>query len=315
MPAPVRAMVADIDSGQVLGASRQLTLIGDAMLRLAEEATSQPAALPSLLRELVEHFVTTRGASSQAIINGLHLMADAGLAADADPDEIPVRLIDGVHAFRKTLAQWLEDLKVHGTALLPTTSTVLAYDYSSSVAALIRAAVAAGADLTVVIPEARSLNGGQRYLPELTQLPIRIRLIPDAAICWALRDTDCILVGAETMSLEGGCYNTIGTELLAHLAKQAGTPFHVVSILLKVDRSTEGNALRPIPLRDFPQEIDRDGAPNSPADMDFSFPDLDYTPPSRVTSIATERGILTPEEFRQVAAIPAPLLQQHEPSG
>jgi len=133
---------------------------------------------------------------------------------------------------------------------------------------------------------------------------VRVRLIPDAAIAWALRDTERILVGAETLSLEGGCYNTIGTELVARLAKQTETPFHVVSILLKIDRSAEGNGNRPIPLLDFAQNAGRDWKLPDSANLDFSFPDLDYTPPYLVTSVATEQGILTPEEFSHVAARP-----------
>ncbi len=305
LPVGVRRLIVDIDSGKVLGASRQLGMIGDAMICLAQEYAGPPAGLSVLLGELVEHLVATRGASSQAITNGLHLMSGAALDRSADEAGAAPRILDGVHAFRTMLAGWLDDLQTHGAALLPKTGTVLAYDYSSSVAALLRGAAASGADLTVVIPEARSLNGGQKYLQEMARLPVRVRLIPDAAISWALRETDSILVGAETMSLEGGCYNTIGTELLARLAAQTGTPFHVISILLKVDRSAPTGGHRAIPLLDFAHVAGWDGTPTGAANVDCSFPDLDYTAPHLITSIATERGVLTPDEFGHAAEAPA----------
>ncbi len=297
LPEGARRLIGQVDSGQVLGASRQLKVIGDALISLAERPTGPPGEFRNLVRDLVEYLVVTRGTSSYAITNGLHLMADAALTASGDDLAIASLVKDAVHHFRTTLAQWLVQLEAHGATLLPTTGKVLIYDYSSSVSALVHNAAAEGAQLTAVIPEARSLAGGQHYLDDFLSIPIHLRLIPDAAICWALRQVDLVLVGAETLSMEGGCFNTIGTELLARLATQAGIPFHVVSLLLKVDRSIGSDGERTIAMLDFAKTVNLGRLP-AEADLDCSFPDLDYTPPELITGVVTELGILTPAQLR-----------------
>jgi len=169
------------------------------------------------------------------------------------------------------------------------------------VAGLVRAMAGAGQSLTVVLPEARSLDGGRKYLRDFHGLSLQLHVIPDAAISWALRNTDVVLVGCETLTLEGGCYNTIGTEFAARVAAQEGVPVHVVSILLKTDLAniTEGN--RAVRLLDFSHYLSWTGWRKELMRSSFSFPDLDYTPPYLLTSLIAERGVLDPGEVGRAA--------------
>lgn len=305
LPPHTAELIAQVDSGQVLGASRQLQLIGDALVSLAHEKLDEPT-LPSILHDLVDHLVETRGASSQAIVNGLRLMAGPALAAGDDHRHIANCIITGVTAFTPTLQSWLRAVDTHGTILLRGARTVLAYDYSSSVASLISTAAGDNPDLTVVIPEARSLDGGRKYLRDWSGLRLRLHIVPDAAISWALRDCDLMLAGSETLTMDGGCYNTIGTEFAARVAAQHGIPVYVVSILLKTDTTLGADEQRPVPLLDFSAQLSWDDPAADPTWYQFDFPDLDYTPPELITGLITERGILKPSELR--AAVPAALL-------
>ncbi|MDQ2739539.1 MAG: hypothetical protein M3Y35_13190, partial [Actinomycetota bacterium] len=141
---------------------------------------------------------------------------------------------------------------------------------------------------------------------------ILVDLVPDSAIGWALQHCDVALAGAETLSAEGGCYNTIGTAITAHEANLRQVPFHVLSILLKTHTGTSG-AERPIPMLDFLSLPHPAGTPQGSPRVTLrgSFPDLDYTAPAAITSIVTERGCLNPEE---VAAAARAVLHDPEPA-
>ncbi len=298
LPPRAARLIGQLDSGEVLGASRQLHLIGEALIALTEDYHGRQPALPFVVNNLIDHLVATRGASSQAIPNGLRLMLGTEMRDIKEPGELRHMIVTGVDAFRQKLGQWLRDVEHHGVSLLRTAQCVLVYDYSSSVAALVREAARPDLDLTVVIPEARSLDGGRKYLDDWEGLPLRMHMIPDAAIAWALRDADIVLVGAETLTLEGGCYNTIGTNLVARIAAQEGVPFYVASILLKADPTGGIGAGRAVPMLNFLHSFSWDESSPASTTVNFSFPDLDYTPPTLVTGLATELGVLKPSDLR-----------------
>lgn len=165
--------------------------------------------------------------------------------------------------------------------------------------------------MTVFLPEARSLGGGSKYLADWQNLGITAHLIPDAALGWALGQCDVALVGAETLSGEGGCYNTIGSALTAHEAHRRHVPFYVLSVLLKTDPHTLGGE-RPIPALDFASGSFLPTVPTMHGvEIRGGFPDLDYTPPSAITGVVTEHGTLDP---RRVAAAASPLVGHGVPA-
>ena len=61
----------DVNEQRVLGASSHIRIIGDIFLSIAENGADDP--LP-LLRGIADHFIATRGESSQAITNAIGLM-------------------------------------------------------------------------------------------------------------------------------------------------------------------------------------------------------------------------------------------------
>lgn len=303
LPPTVADLLTGIDRGEVLGASRQLVVLGDALLGIAAARRTDPTRLRQDVARLLEHVTRTRGASSHAVVNGMALMTRGLLVLDDDADSaaLGAELTAAVEDFRTGLARWLEDLRRHGVRVLSGSDVVLAYDYSSTVAQVL-ADVAAGRDgLRVFVPEARSLDGGLKYLPDWRGLGLTVHLIPDSAVGWAVASCDAVVVGAETLSAEGGCYNTVGTATTAREAKRIGVPVHVLSVLLKTDLGSAG-AARPIPSLDF---LDRVGTcatdDGSGLTLRGDFPDLDYTPPQDIADVVTEAGVLPPAQVRAAA--------------
>ena len=287
-----------VDSGEVLGATRQLMVLGDCLVALARAGARQPD-LHSAVTSLVQHIEQTRGESSQAVINGIQIMA-APTLNPAD-DNLAVSIESAVASFREALNGWVSGLRAHATNVLAPHTRFLAYDYSSTVSSVLADLSRAGRDITIFVPEARSLGGGAKYLADWQDLGITAHLIPDAALGWALQQSDVALVGAETLSAEGGCYNTIGTALTAHEAQRLRVPFYVLTILLKTDHRTCGGG-RPIPSLDFTSIASLPVQPrNRGIKIRGAFPDLDYTPPTMITAVITEQGSLRASDVDETA--------------
>lgn len=287
-----------IDSGEVLGATRQLALLGDCLVALAQSRASN-LDLRIAATSLVQHIAKTRGESSQAVINGLRIMAAPTL--DLADGNLAASLESAVDRFRESLQSWVLDLRAHATKVLTPFTNFLAYDYSSTVSSVLAdLSRAADANLTVFVPEARSLGGGAKYLTDWQDLGITAHLIPDAALGWALEQCDVALAGAETLSLEGGCYNTIGTALTAREAQRSHVPFYVLSILLKADFQTPAGE-RPIPTLDFTSSTFLPTPITQGLKVLGTFPDLDYTPPTLITAAITEQGSLRPRDIAGAA--------------
>jgi translation initiation factor 2B subunit (eIF-2B alpha/beta/delta family) len=302
LPDDVGRLVAGIDRGDVLGASRQLTVLGECLSRLADAHAADPRRLRDDVERLLAHVERTRGASSMAVTNGMALMTDP-LLAEPDAAAGGDRLRSAVERFRADLARWLRDVRSHGVQLLADADVLLAFDYSSTVAQVVADLAQSRAGVRVVVPEARSLDGGLKYLPDWRSLGVTIHLIPDSAVAWAVESCDAVVVGAETLSAEGGCYNTIGTAVAAGSAARAGVPVHVLSALLKTDLGPF-SAARPIPSLDFLGRLG-DRVPSTTAEgpaLRGDFPDLDYTAPQEISTVVTEHGPLAPQEVRLAAA-------------
>lgn len=313
LPHEPTRLLRTVQDGEVLGASRQLHVLGECLVALVSARTGDVMRLSADVRAIDDYVRRTRGASSQAVTNGLALMARPALAVESSPDEeVGERLLAAVAAFRAELSGWQLAARYHAAELLDECRTILMYDYSSSVSQAVAELSRSGRPLQVFVPEARSLDGGRKYLADWHGLDILVDLVPDSAVGWALDRCDVALVGAETLSAEGGCYNTIGTAIAAHEANLRQVPFHVLSILLKTHLDTSG-AERPIPMLDFLSLPHPAGRPQGPPRMTLrgSFADLDYTAPAAITSIVTEHGCLDPAE---VAAAARAVLHDSEPA-
>jgi ribose 1,5-bisphosphate isomerase len=291
------AQLDAFESPQILGASRQIEIAADLLILLAQEHEGDGAALAELVREVATYVSARRGASSQAIPNALALMLD-GLEEQAAsaPDTLREWTIASVCGYRDDAAGWMTTIVANGARLASGARRLLAYDYSSSIARILRELGAADELPVIILPEARTLQGGRRFVDDLRDTPLRLEMIPDAAIGSALRGCDLALIGAETITAEGGCYNTTGSLLVALVCQHWRVPFYVPSTLVKIDARTLHGYRRPDPelgaghLRRLTE-----GWPQSLTErLSVTSPDLDYVPPALLSGYITEVGILPP---------------------
>jgi translation initiation factor eIF-2B subunit alpha len=101
---------------------------------------------------------------------------------------------------------------------------------------------------------------------------------------------DLVLVGAEAVVESGGIINLVGTYQIALCARALKTPFYVAAESYKFSRRF------PLKQRDVPSEdlVISEIAPLMPRGCKQDSPKHDYTPPSCISLLITDFGVLTP---------------------
>ena len=100
---------------------------------------------------------------------------------------------------------------------------------------------------------------------------------------------DFALVGAEAVVESGGAVSKLGTYGVAVAAKAASVPFYVAAESYKFSR------LYPLGQKGLPEERKHvDFGPLLPRAVRVDNPSRDYTPPSFISLLFTDLGVLTP---------------------
>lgn len=129
---------------------------------------------------------------------------------------------------------------------------------------------------------------------------IPCHLVLDCAVGYYIQKMDMVLVGAEGVVENGGLINQVGTYQISILAKEANKPFYALAESYKFVR------LFPLNQYDLPSVLSSSSellsgakallnqSSTSTNDMDPHHPLVDYTPPSGITLLFTDLGVLTP---------------------
>ncbi len=190
-----------------------------------------------------------------------------------------------------------------GAALVPDRAVILTHCNAGALATggygtalgVVRAAVEAGKDITVLVDETRPLLQGARITSyELLQEGIEAVLITDntAGYLMSFDQVDLIVVGADRIAMNGDTANKIGTYSLAVLANYHHIPFYIAAPLSTFDRQINCGSEIIIEERDPAEVVMLAGqrvAPTGVRALNFAF---DVTPAELITAIITEKGIV-----------------------
>jgi len=190
----------------------------------------------------------------------------------------------------------------HGAVLLPSSGGVLTHCNAGALATagygtalgVIRAAVAAGKQISVFADETRPFLQGSRLTAwELMKDGIPTTLIADnmAGAMMRLGKIDAVIVGADRIAANGDVANKIGTYSVAVLAKEHGIPFYVAAPISTVDLNTPDGSKIPIEQRASSEVTHLAGKQIAPDHVRVENPAFDVTPSKYVAAIITERGV------------------------
>lgn len=278
----MRGLLDIVDEG-VLGATNHVALALPLVATVAGE--SRDTALAEAL-ELACFFSRTRGAAAPIVANALAWQTQ-GIEASMAPAAASKLLAERARDWDEKAKERRRDLIAKGREVLDGCRAPLIFDYSSTVADLVRV-LATGPGLDrIIVPESRAIDGGRRYMTALSSLGVPIRFLPDVALDYAASLSDVVLLGAESVTLDGGVVNTIGSTGAARAAHAHGIPIYGAADLFKVG-PTRAAELPPYPLRTYTFLL-KEGEV-----ADTSAPELEVVPPGLVTGLLTEIGPIVP---------------------
>ena len=171
---------------------------------------------------------------------------------------------------------------------------------------VIRGAHDAGTPMRVFARETRPLLQGARLTTwELMEDGIEVTLVTDsmAAHMMAKGMVHRVVVGADRIAGNGDAANKIGTYGLAIVAQYHEVPFHVAAPGSTVDFETARGEDIPIEERRADEVTTFGGVTIAPAGVGVYNPAFDVTPAALITSIITERGVVTPPYGESLAAL------------
>jgi methylthioribose-1-phosphate isomerase len=163
--------------------------------------------------------------------------------------------------------------------------------------AVILAAHRAGRLAQLWVDETRPLLQGSRltaYEARRAGIPHAVLADGAAASLMAAGQVDLVLTGADRIAADGSVANKVGTYGLAVLARHHQVPFVVVAPESTVDAGTPDGAAIPVEQRPAQEVVTLGGRQVAPDGTDAYNPAFDVTPPSLITAIVTELGVIQP---------------------
>lgn len=196
-------------------------------------------------------------------------------------------------------------MAAHGQELVPPGARILTHCNTGSLVsagegtafAVILAAHRAGQLAKLWVDETRPLLQGARLTAwEAGRAGIPHAVLADGAAAWLMASgqVDLVLTGADRIAADGSVANKVGTYGLAVLARQHDVPFVVVAPVSTIDPRTPDGASIEVEFRPDEEVSALAGQPVAPAGTRAWNPAFDVTPPSLITAIVTERGLIKP---------------------
>jgi ribose 1,5-bisphosphate isomerase len=172
---------------------------------------------------------------------------------------------------------------------------ILTHCHSTTVMSILKKAKHDGKKFEVVCTESRPVFQGRITAREMLDSGIKTTMIVDSAVRHFMNEIDLVVVGADAITSEGNVINKIGTSMVALAAKEARTPFYVVSELLKFDPATICGDYERIEERS-PEEVWND----SPHGLIIRNPAFDVTRREFIHGIICEEGIVSPHSINEL---------------
>ncbi|KAG5898584.1 hypothetical protein JTB14_016596 [Gonioctena quinquepunctata] len=203
-------------------------------------------------------------------------------------DECKKIMLDRGHLFIKKLDEARGKIVKLAANFIEDGSRILTHSRSRVVLQTLRKAHKQNKKFEVFLTISAPDNIGNRMCKDFEADGIPCTLILDSAIGYIMERVDFIMVGAEGVVESGGIVNKVGTYTMAVCAKEMKKPFYVLTESFKFSR------LFPLNQQDLPEEYKYTSEVRASLDLKKKHPLVDYTPPSYITLLFTDLGILTP---------------------
>ncbi|KAF9263649.1 IF-2B-domain-containing protein [Marasmius fiardii PR-910] len=186
---------------------------------------------------------------------------------------------------------------------------ILTYARSSIVEKILLHAHSLGKKFSVVIVDSRPLLEGKQLLRSLSSLPpasphssqpgiqCTYALLP--ALPSLIQEVSTVLVGAHSLHANGSVYSRAGTAMVAMMAREHGVP---VMVCCETYKFSESVVLDGFGKNELAPNKFSPSSPKSNLDPNLEVlnPLYDATPPSCVTAVCTEVGLIPPTSISSI---------------
>ncbi|KAL1132440.1 hypothetical protein AAG570_010395, partial [Ranatra chinensis] len=166
-------------------------------------------------------------------------------------------------------------------------SRILTHSKSRVVLQTMKEAAAANKRFEVYVTMSSPDNSGEEMAEDLRKAKIPCTVILDSAVGCVMEKVDMVMLGAEGVVESGGIINKVGSFTVALCAREMKKPFYVLTESFKFSR------LYPLNQSDLPDKFKYTSSMLN-KNLKEEHPLVDYTPPSYITLLFTDLGILTP---------------------
>ncbi len=269
LPKEVREILEEMRGERIKGASYLAELGAKAFIELGKRGGS--------LEELCTEIVNVN--PSMAPLQNLVLeVLKAG-----DPEEGARKFLEKIREAKKRLMEL-------GSRKIMDGATVITHSYSSAVLSCVKKAWEEGKKFKVILSESQPDLEGLHFASKLKGEGIPFKVITDSEFILFSKDVSLGMCGADCITLGGYVFNKSGTSFLAFSCYYHGKPFYILAESYKIHPKSFSWRDIEIAKRPLFRELDN---------MKFSVENFlfDWTPPTLITSIITEKGEFRPEEI------------------
>ncbi|TDL29153.1 IF-2B-domain-containing protein [Rickenella mellea] len=185
---------------------------------------------------------------------------------------------------------------------------ILTYARSSVVENVLLHAHAEGKKISVIVVDSRPMLEGKNMLTVLSSrgIPCKYLLLP--ALGSTIMEASTVILGAHSLHSDGAVFSRAGTALVAMMAKHHSIPVMVCCETYKFSEGVQldsftKNELAPQgdPLSTYPLVCPKDDLTLQPLpNLEILNPLYDLTPPTCITAVVTEVGIIPPNSISSI---------------
>jgi ribose 1,5-bisphosphate isomerase len=226
-----------------------------------------------------------------------------GLSEKVIQDTLSVRIND----WNKRAEKRLHDLVEAGCEVFEGTSSIILFDYSSTVEAIVLELCKRKEDLPeVIVFESRVIDGGWPYVKKLINHNIPVRYVLDSAMDLECSRADTVLLGVENLRCDGSLTNTIGSLAIARIALNKGVKVYGCCDFFKLDLNSYKGIFKQPVIKNFSNLLldrKKDSSDNQLGDklklIDTDCPELEVVPPSLLSGFITDIGLVEPGKIKE----------------
>ena len=295
----VEVLAEELLTGKSLGASRNIRQITDLLYDVAK--VSDDSDCNKLIQNLViigDFFVETRGKNTPAIGNAIRwVLREIENMKDTSVYEVRSFVQTRREAYNAQSIKNVNQIAEYGANLLAGYHTILAFDYSSSMASILTRLAERGLKKRIIVPESRSIDGGRPIAREASKVGHNIEFIVDMAFTYYLKEVQAVLFGVETFLSNGDGWNTVGSFPIAYMAKAYGIPCYVATELIKIDPKSYVGKQKSIKHHDYSGLLNYPSSFEHADHINVIAPDLESIPHEYLSAYITPSGVMLPEHL------------------